>query len=104
MVRREGVDVVLLALERALVGADRLDALAEAVLSDRRDDLCAVLLLGVHPPRGLVEGLRGHRAREDLVHLRDRLGDGGAGLPQLGDEFGIVEDAAGHLAVAAAEA
>eukprot|EP00959_Pyramimonas_sp_CCMP1952_P084854 1774448-Pyramimonas_sp.AAC.1 len=63
-----------------------------------------MLFLGVHPARHLVERLRGHRAREELVALRNRLRDRGARLLQLGDELGIIEDAARHLAVAATEA
>ena len=64
-----------------------------------------MLLLRVHPARHLVDDERalGHLAVElrDLGHgLLDRR----AGLAELRHELRVVEDAAGHLAVAASEA
>ena len=104
VVRLERLDVLVLALEGRLRVGQRLDALREAVLGDQGDDLAAVLLLGVRPARRLVEGLRVHAGGEDLVDLRDRLGDGRARLLELGDQLRVVEDAAGHLTMPAAQA
>mmetsp|Transcript_4422 Transcript_4422/g.17647 ORF Transcript_4422/g.17647 Transcript_4422/m.17647 type:complete len:299 (-) Transcript_4422:50-946(-) len=99
VVRLERVNVVLgRGEDRAVV----LDALAQAVLRHLGDDLPAVLFLGHHPARALVQ--RRGRRRAELVDLHHRLADGGARLLDLGDERGIVEDAARDLAVPASEA
>ena len=61
-----------------------------------------MLLLGIDPPGHLVEVEReGLLAPGELVDLEHGLADGGGGLLDLGDDGGIVEDAAGDLAVSA---
>ena len=94
----EGVDVVLGLGEHL-----GLDPLAQRVLAHDLDDLSAVLLLGHDPAGHLVEVLRAATGGVELVDLDHGLADGGARLLDLGDHGGVVEDAAGDLAVAAAE-
>jgi hypothetical protein len=94
----EGIDVVTIRSEDTF----GLDTLAEAVLANKLDDLLAVLLLGVYPAGHLVEVLGVHGSTE-LVDLYHSLTDGGSSLLDLGDELGVVEDAAGNLAVTATE-
>ena len=95
----EGVDVVL------GFGEDLgLDPLAQCVLAHDLDDLPAVLLLCHDPARHLVEVLRAAPGGVELIDLNHCLADGGARLLDLGDHGGVVEDAAGDHAVAAAEA
>ena len=91
----EGVDVVALAGEDLAVV---LDALAEAVLADRGDDLLAVVLLGVDPAGELVQGERVlGDLRVELVDLHHGLADGGRILHGLGDDAGRIRKEAGGL-------
>jgi len=95
----ERVNVVLFALEGCLGIAHWLHPLAQAVVAHEANDLTGVLLLGVHPASHLVEGL-GPALRRQFVDLNHSLRDSGDGFADFGDQLGVVEDAAGHLAVA----
>mmetsp|Transcript_2963 Transcript_2963/g.6334 ORF Transcript_2963/g.6334 Transcript_2963/m.6334 type:complete len:204 (-) Transcript_2963:23-634(-) len=102
VMRLQRPNVVCLAREGALGVANGLDALAEAVLGNEADDLLAVLLLCVDPACHLVDAERRHGGRE-LIDLHHCLGNRGDGFLDLHDKLGVVKDAAGNGAVAAAE-
>ena len=100
VVRLEGIAVVLVRGE-----GTGLDALAQAVLGRRSDDLGAVFLLDGHPACQLVEG-QGVRTglAMQLQELHDRFANGRRHLTHFSDHAGVVEDTAGDLAVSAAQA
>lgn len=100
VVEGEGCKVLVLACKYLAVV---LHTLAEAVLRNERDDLLAVLLLGVDPARHLVDVLRVHVGRE-LVDELHCLRHSRVALHELRHELGVVKNSAGDLAVATTQA
>mmetsp|Transcript_19472 Transcript_19472/g.55792 ORF Transcript_19472/g.55792 Transcript_19472/m.55792 type:complete len:223 (+) Transcript_19472:20-688(+) len=94
------LDVLGFRLEGRFGIAHRLHALAQAIVGNLRYDHGRVRLLGVRPPRHLVQA-QGCQRRRQLLNLLHSLRDRGASLLQLRDKLRVVEDTARHLAMTA---
>merc|ERR1711994_278869 len=102
VVRLQSSDVVLLLLEGRLRVADRLDTLAQAILSHQGNDLAGMLLLGVNPTRDLVDG-KSIQVGTQLSDLHHSLLNRGDGLLDISNKLGVVKDSTRNLAMATTE-